>query len=118
MKYRFARRQRGVSFGGLLVVALVLIMGGVLAAQVVPTVLEYRAIQTAVDKATQGSSPEEVRRLFDRAAEVEGIRSIGSKDLEITKDDSGKVVIGYAYDRQFKLGGPAFLVIKYSGRSL
>ncbi|TFY96500.1 DUF4845 domain-containing protein [Ramlibacter rhizophilus] len=118
MKFSTIRRQRGVS---VLAVFLLLGVAGlliVLAARVTPTVLEYQAIQGAVEKARVGQTPDEVRRLFDRAAEVDGIKSISSKDLEITRDDSGRVVIGYAYDRQFSLGGPAFLLIKYSGKSI
>jgi hypothetical protein len=117
MMHRSVARQRGVSILGVFLLVGVLAALGVLGARVVPTVLEHDAIQGAIAKARQGQTPEEIRRLFDRAAEIEGIKSISGKDLEITRDSAGQVLINYAYDREFRLGGPAFLLIKYSNRS-
>lgn len=111
------RQQQGASVLGLMLLAGAVAVLIVLGARVTPTVLEFRAIEAAVDKAKRGENPDQVRQLFDRAAEVEGIRSITGKDLDITRNDAGKVVIKYAYDRQFGLGGPAYLLIKYAGQS-
>ncbi len=119
--YRFsvgqpACKQRGVSFLGLLVVGGFLAMAGVIAAQALPTFLEYQAIGKAANKASMGSTVAEVRSLFDKQAAVDDFKSITGKDLEITKEGD-KTVVSFAYQREIHLAGPAYLVLKYAGRS-
>jgi beta-lactam-binding protein with PASTA domain len=109
--------QRGISFIGLVVVASLLAMAGVVAAQVFPTVVEYLAIQKAAQKAAiEGQTPDEIRTIFSRAADIDDIKSISPKELEISKQGD-KVVVGYAYEREIHLVGPAFLTLKYKGQS-
>lgn len=109
-------RQRGVSFIGLLFVGVVLAVIGVVAAQVFPTFVEYQAVLKAANKASTGNSVLEVRKIFERAAEVDNITSINARDLEVTKDGD-KIVVIFAYQREIHLVGPAFLTLKYAGRS-
>lgn len=108
--------QRGVSFLGLVVVGAFLAMGGVIAAQVFPTFLEYQAIGKAANKASMGSTVPEVRSLFDKQSAVDDFKSISGKDLEVTKEGD-KIVVSFAYQREIHLAGPAYLVLKYAGRS-
>lgn len=109
-------KQRGISFIGLLFVGGILAMTGVIAAQVFPTVIEYMAIEKAAQRATAGQSVVEVRGLFDKSAEIDNIKSITGKDLEVTKEGD-KVVVAFSYQREIHLAGPAFLTLKYAGRS-
>ncbi|MEO8859070.1 MAG: DUF4845 domain-containing protein [Burkholderiaceae bacterium] len=109
-------RQRGISFFGLLFVGIVLAVIGVVGAQVFPTAIEYEAIGRAVNKAAGGSTVPEVRTIFDKAADIDNITSITSRDLDVTKDGD-KTVVGFAYQREIHLVGPAFLTLKYAGRS-
>ena len=109
-------RQRGVSFIGLLFVAVVLGAVGVVGAQVFPTFIEYQAVAKAANKASGGSTVAEVRSIFDKAADVDNITSIKGKDLDVTKDGD-KIVVAFAYEREIHLVGPAFLTLKYAGRS-
>lgn len=108
--------QRGISFIGLLFVGVVLAMAGVVAAQVFPTALEFMAVQKAVQKAAAGQTVADVRSIFDKAAQIDDIKSIGSKDLDVSKEGD-KVVVSFAYQREIHLAGPAYLVMKYDGRS-
>ena len=109
-------RQRGISFLGLVFVGGVLAVTGVVAAQVFPTFVEYQAIQKAVQKASEGNTVVDVRRIYDRATEIDAITSMKTKDLEITKEDD-KIIVRFAYEREIHLAGPAYLTLKYSGRS-
>jgi Tfp pilus assembly major pilin PilA len=109
-------RQRGLSFVGLLFVAIVAACVMVVAAQVFPTVVEYQAIVKAVNKASGGNTVAEVRAIFDRAAQIDDITSLKPMDLDITKNND-KVVVSFAYNREIHLAGPAYLVLKYSGSS-
>ncbi|MBE0473171.1 DUF4845 domain-containing protein [Rhodoferax sp.] len=108
--------QRGLTFFSLLFVGGLVAVTGVIAAQVVPTVIEYQTILKAVNKAKEGNTVPEVRMIFDRAASIDAISSITAKDLDVTKEND-KVVVSFAYEREFKLVGPAYLTLKYSGNS-
>lgn len=108
--------QRGISFIGLIFVGAVLAMAGVVAAQIFPTALEFMAIQKAVQKASGGTTVAEVRSIFDKASAIDDISSITSKDIEVAKEGD-KVVVSFSYQREIHLAGPAYLVMKYDGRS-
>ena len=116
MTVQFRSRQRGISFIGLLFVGAVLAMTGVVAAQVFPTAVEFMNIQKAVNRAKDGSTVGEVQSLFDKSAIIDDIKTISGKDLVVTKEGD-KVVVSFAYEREIHLAGPAFLTLKYAGRS-
>ena len=109
-------RQRGISFIGILFVGGVLAFTAVIAAQVFPTLVEFQAITKAASKAKEGNSVPEVRSIFDKAAQIDDIKSITGKDLEIGKEGD-KVVVSFAYNKEIHIGGPVYLLLKYTGRS-
>jgi type II secretory pathway pseudopilin PulG len=109
-------RQRGISFIGLLFVAGLLAVTVVIAMQVVPTAIEYFAVQKAVQRASTAQTALEARELFNRQAEVDSIKSISGKDIDVSTQGE-KLVVAFAYQREIHLVGPAFLTLKYAGRS-
>jgi Tfp pilus assembly major pilin PilA len=109
-------RQAGISFIGLLFVVGVLACLGVVGAQVFPTVIEYQAILKASQKASEGNSVVEVRKIYEKAADIDNITSVSPKDIQVTKEGDN-VVVSFAYNKEIHLFGPAFLVIKYAGQS-
>ncbi len=113
---RMGGRQTGLSFFGVLIVGAVVVFCFVVGAKVVPTVVEYQAIRKAADRAAAGTTVAEVRSLFDRSAAVDDISSIKGTDLNISKEGD-KVVVAFAYNKEIELFGPAYLLIKYQGRS-
>lgn len=117
MTVQLRSRQRGISFIGLIVVGSLLAMAGVVAAQMFPTFVEYQAISKAAGKAAkEGGTPAEVRMIFDKAAAIDDFKSVTGKDLEVTKEGD-KVVVSFSYQREIHLAGPAWLTLKYAGRS-
>ncbi|RYF69042.1 MAG: DUF4845 domain-containing protein [Comamonadaceae bacterium] len=110
-----ASSQRGISFIGLLFVAIVVACLGIVAAQVIPTLIEYQAIDKAANKAKEGTTVPEVRSIFDRAQAIDDFK-LTSKDIEVQKVGE-KVVVSYAYEREIHLFGPAFLLMRYKGQS-
>lgn len=111
-----AARQRGISFIGLMFVAVVLACVGVVVAQVIPTLIEYQAIYKAANKAKEGSTVPEIRAIFDRAQAIDDFTSVTGKDLDIKKVND-KVVVAFSYEREIPLFGPAYLVLKYKGET-
>ena len=110
------QQQRGISLIGLLLVGSVLGSGVLVGLKVTPTVIEYLAVQKAVKKAAGGSTVPEVRSIFDKAATIDDIHSVNGKDLELSKEGN-QVVVSFAYERDIHLTGPAYLVMRYQGRS-
>lgn len=113
---KLKQQQRGLTFVGLLVVGLLLAFTGVIVAQVVPTFVEFMAVQKAAKKAAAGSTVSEVRSIFDKSAQVDNIHSISGRDLEVGKEGD-QVVVSFAYSREIHLFGPAYLTMKYEGSS-
>ena len=110
------KKQRGISFIGILFVGGIAACVFILGAQVVPTLIEFQAITKAATKATAGSTVLEVRSIFDKAGQIDDIHSISGKDLEVTKEGD-KTVVAFAYTREIHMAGPAYLLLKYNGRS-
>lgn len=108
--------QRGFSFIGFLFVGVVLAVTGVVVAQIIPTAIEYQAVLKAAQKASEGNTVVEVRSIFDKAAAIDNISSVSGKDIDVTKEND-KVVVSFAYQREIHLAGPAYLTMKYEGRS-
>ena len=109
-------KQRGISFIGILFVGGVLAFSGVIAAQVFPTLVEFQAITKAASKAQAGNTVVEVRSIFDKAAQIDDITAIRGKDLDVTKEGD-KTVVSFAYNKEIHIGGPAYLLLKYTGKS-
>lgn len=113
MKY-----QRGVALSGLILWSIVLVLVAVLAMKVAPTAIEYFKIlqgtKAVVAKATPDATVNELRRSFEKYAEVDHL-SFSSRDLEIYKDKRGQVVIEFAYEKRIPLFGNVSLLIDYKG---
>ena len=110
-------KQRGFSLLGMLFFGGLIAIVFIFAAQVVPTVIEYQAVVKASKKAaSEATSVSEVRAVFDRAAAVDQISSISGKDLGISKEGN-QVVVRFSYEREIHLIGPAYLLLRYEGRS-
>ena len=103
-----------MSFFGLIFVIAVLAFVGLIGAQAAPTFMEYQTILKAANKVKDGASIPEIRANFDKAAQVDDFKSISGKDLEIKKVGD-KTVISFAYNKEIHIGGPAYLLLKYSG---
>ena len=109
-------RQQGLSFLGILIVGGMLVFGGIVGAQVIPTFIEFQAITKAATKAKDGNTVPEVRSIFDKAAQIDDIKSITGKELDVNKLD-GKTVVSFAYNKEIHVGGPVYLLLKYAGKS-
>ncbi|MBI3368055.1 MAG: DUF4845 domain-containing protein [Burkholderiales bacterium] len=121
MKHRSTprARQAGFTLIGLLMWAIIVGFFGYVTIRVVPTVLEYRAIQGAIDRIAAGNptTVAEIRAAFDRQREIEySIESMTGRDLDITKEND-RVVIRFAYQKEVELIAPVYLLVKYEGRS-
>lgn len=110
------QRQRGISLVGLIVLIAILGAIGLLGMQVVPTYLEYRAIQGAIERAKKdgATSAKDIQDSFNKSAEVGYISAISGRDLLIERQ-GGELEISFAYEKKIPLVGPASLLLEYEG---
>ena len=110
-----ARKQRGITFIGLLFIAVIVGFLLIVAAKTVPTVIEYQTILKVTKKIKEYETVAEIERAFNAATAVEyNVTSIKAEDLVITKEN-GETKIEFAYDKEIPLMGPVSLLIHYSG---
>jgi sensor histidine kinase regulating citrate/malate metabolism len=105
-----------MSFFTVIFIMAVIAAVGLVAVQAFPSVIEYQAALKAINKAKEGATVAKVRQIFDKAADIDSITALKGRDLEIAKEGD-QVVISFAYDKEFHLFGPAWLVLKYRGTS-
>jgi len=113
-RYGGVSAQRGLSPIVVMFSAILVICVGLIVAQVVPIWIEKQTINKAVNAAKNGSTADEVRAIFDRAAIIDDIHSISGKDL-VVSEAGDMLVVSYAYEREIPLFGPAVLVLRYQG---
>ncbi len=109
------KRQGGLGLIALIFVGLIIVALLIIGAKLVPAITEYLAIEKAVQRIrNEADTVPQLRRAFDRYAQIDDIKSVAGKDLDITKE-SDKVVISYAYSYQIPITDNVRLVIDFSG---
>lgn len=116
------KRQRGVSLSGLLMGIAILIPLALLGLKVIPSVMEYQQILKAVKSAAQsggaaGGTPNDYKVAYTRQMQVGNFTKVEPTDLEITKEDGGRVVIKFSYLDKIPLFANVSLAIDYEGSS-
>jgi len=90
-------RQQGITLMGLILGSVVLIFAAVLAMKLVPPYLEFFAVKKALagiaaDTRGRNASVADIRRLFENRSTIDDIHSVGSSELEISKEGNSYVV--------------------------
>lgn len=109
-------RQRGVSFLGLVFIAVLIVGAVLLATQSVPMFIEYANAKKAIEQAKNETTVAGVMAAFERAAAQYEVQSLKSRDLDITKR-GGNVVVSFRYERQIHLFGPAYLMYRFEAQT-
>jgi hypothetical protein len=114
------KKQVGVSLGGLLAAAVILIAVAVLGMKLAPSYIEYMAIKKAVNALASekagGASVTQIRKSFDARAMIDDISSVTAADLEVTKEGN-ELVIAARYRKEIPLFANIGLHIDFSAVS-
>jgi Tfp pilus assembly major pilin PilA len=109
-------KQRGISLGGLMAGAAVLIVLAMIGLKLTPSYIEFFSIKKAVTalaaESRGGASVAEIRKGFDNRATIDAIESVKGADLEVTKD-SGGIVISVAYRKEIPLVANVGIYIEF-----
>lgn len=109
-------RQSGISLIGLILSLGVLAAIAVLAANVVPTVVEFISIKKAIVSAQKaGTTVQEIKASFDKTAQAGYFTAVSANDLVIVRSVDGNMDVSFAYSKKIPLFGPASLLMEYEG---
>jgi Tfp pilus assembly major pilin PilA len=103
------KRQRGVTFVGMVFIAGLIVFGAIIGIKLVPAYIEYATItnhlrELANGPEGRGGNNAEIISGFRKRAQVDDIRSVPAEDLSIEKDGN-TVLITAAYSTKIKLFG-------------
>lgn len=110
-------RQRGATFLGMVTILLILGAGVYGAIRLVPVYLEYTKVARALEQvrdehAAIDTNSQMIRNSLERRWDVEDIKSIGWKEIEIKKSSEGfEVRAAYEVERPFVAN--VFLLTKF-----
>lgn len=111
------QRQRGMTFLGM--VTILVILGAALYAgiRLVPVFLDYTKVARALEQvrdehAAIDSNPQLIRNSLERRWDVEDIKGIGWKEIEIRKGNEGYEVRA-AYDVETPFVANVFLLARF-----
>ncbi|MEX0958432.1 MAG: DUF4845 domain-containing protein [Burkholderiales bacterium] len=114
-------RQRGVTFIGMVFIAMVVIFAAIVVIRIVPAYIEYATIVKhlkAVAEAPEAraGTPRDIQMAFDRRAQVDDIRSISGMDIDVIREGES-VSLTAAYSRKVKLMGNVSACIDFVAKS-
>ncbi len=86
------RKQQGLTITGLLIVSAVLVFVAIIGFRLTPSYIEYFTIKRVVNDIAhenRGGSVKEVMSAFDRRAQIDDIRAVRGRDLDVSKTGEG-----------------------------
>lgn len=113
-------RQTGVTVFGMIMVCIILVLVAIGGLKVAPAYLEYMNVKKAVTAIVTGGEARgtvaDIRRAFEKRAQVDEITVVTGQDLEITKEGND-VVVSFAYPKKVALFGNVSLLFDFAGAS-
>lgn len=121
MKTTMPARQRGITFGGFIFGAFLLVFLTIIAFKLIPAYMQASEIKNifvsiANDPNMRSATPHDMQVAFDRQAAIDSITAIQSGDIEISSD-AGKPVLSANYAVKVPLGGNVSLYIEFNPSS-
>jgi hypothetical protein len=115
-------KQQGVSLLKLLLILVVVGAVGLVGLKLTPEYIEYWKIRSDVLAVAQevNSKPDatvaDVRRAFERRAEIDHIRGFSAADLDVSKEGN-QIVVAFEYERKVHLLKNISVLIEFEGSS-
>jgi hypothetical protein len=114
-------QQRGLSFGGFLLGAFLLVIGSIMGFRLIPAYIESVTIKNvfnaiAKDAEMQKASEQEIRNAFSKRASIDNITAIKAEAIDISTD-GGQLVLSASYSVTVPLVANASLVLAFKPSS-
>jgi hypothetical protein len=115
------RRQRGVTFVGMVFIAGLIVFGAIIGIKLIPAYIEYATVtnhlrELARGPEGRGGNPAEVMAAFRKRAQVDDIQAVTAEDLSVEKDGNETVIVA-AYSTKVKLFGNLSACIDFEASS-
>ena len=114
------KRQRGVTFVGMIFIAALIVLGAIIALKLVPAYIEYATVVQHLREIARSpdarGSPREIQVLFSKRAQIDNIKVVTPDDIEVTREGDS-VVLTAAYQTKVKLFGNLSACIDFEASS-
>lgn len=114
------KRQRGVTFVGMIFIAALIILGAIIALKLVPAYIEYATVVQHLREIARSpearGSPREIQTLFSKRAQIDNISAVTADDVEVTREGDS-VVLTASYQTKVKLFGNLSACIDFEASS-
>lgn len=114
-------QQRGMTFGGFIFGAFILVLAAIFGLKLIPAYMQDAQIKSVFnaishDPDMQKASARDIRISYEKRAAIDGIKAIKAEDIEISTDD-GKPFLSASYSVKVPLAGNASLVMEFNPTS-
>ena len=121
MRHDVMYKQRGVGLSSLFLWSFVLFFVAVLGMKLVPVYREYAAIKTTLiaitnDPVLQNGTKAEIRKSFNKRAQIDDISVVNGGDIKINKEN-GQAVLSIIYSVKTPLFANISLYFDFNVRS-
>ncbi len=114
-------QQRGLSFGGFIVGAFLLVLASITGLKLIPAYIQNARINSvfttiAHDPDMQKAPAREIQNSFDKRASIDDITAIKADEIEIASD-GGALVLSASYSVKVPLLGNASILLEFNPSS-
>jgi hypothetical protein len=115
------KRQRGVTFIGMLFIAGLIVFAAIIGLKLVPAYIEYATVvnhlrEIARSPDARGASSREIQTMFNKRAQIDAINVVKGEDVEVEKEGE-KIVLRANYSTKVKLFGNLNACIDFAASS-
>jgi len=114
-------QQRGMSFGGFIFAAFLLVICAIFGFRLIPAYVQDATINSTFgeisrDPNMQNATPHDILQSFDRHSAVDDITAIKSSDIVISSD-GGRPVLSASYSVKIPVAGNISLLLEFNPSS-
>jgi hypothetical protein len=114
-------QQRGITFGGFIFGAFLLVLFGITGLKLIPAYMQAAQIKNifvtiAHDPDMQKATPHDIQASFDKRASIDAITAIKASDIDISSD-GGMPVLSANYSVKVPLGGNVSFLLEFNPSS-
>ena len=114
-------QQRGMSFGGFIFAAFLLVICAIFGFRLIPAYIQDATIHSTFveisrDPNMQNATPHDILESFDRHSSVDDITAIKSSDI-VVSSDGGRPVLNASYTVKIPVAGNISLLLEFNPSS-
>jgi hypothetical protein len=108
-----SRPARGMSFLGILVICIAIVLIAVGALKITPAYIKFGAVQKAVEASKSGGkTPKEIMNSFEKNMDINGYSDPKKELLDVSKEGND-IVVTMKYDEKINMFQNVFVLIEF-----